>query len=286
MADEDRLKQAIALVRAGDVKTGGTILHDLLRNDRNIELAWLWLTACVDSVEDKRYCLNEVLRINPDNEHARKGLDHLSPPPEPTYDSRVDEQPGDNEVLARLETATNTPQATPQQAAQPAQPIITPPARPAIQPTRAAASAPAVRTARSNGSNSGLLLAALVILLLIAVAGMALILMNPGWIEGLTSQPTDLTQGYQVEYIVTGSAERVQVSYNNAANQAQILEVRQLPFSRKVDVPPGSKPNIVMTVQNLTSFGTINCEIKINGVSKTTNHSSAANGFSSCSTLP
>lgn len=285
MANEDQLKQAIALIRAGELKTGGTILHDLLRTDRDIELAWLWLTACVDSVDDKRYCLNEVLRINPDNEHARMGLDRLGQSPNQVPEPPTAEQTSDSEVLARLDVATSTAQVAAQPEPPVVQPVVSPPARPAVQPARAApASRPAPTT--RTGSNNGLLLAVLVILLVIAVSGMAVLLMNPRLIVGTSDQPTDKTQGFQVEYIVTGSAERVQVSYTNAANQTEILEVRQLPFSKKVDVAQGSTPRIVVTVQNLTSYGAISCEIKINQVSKTTNNSSAPNGFTSCSTLP
>lgn len=51
--------------------------------------AWLWLSAVVDSEEDKRVCLENVLHIDPDNASAQKGLKMLdaqrpsAPPPAP-----------------------------------------------------------------------------------------------------------------------------------------------------------------------------------------------------------
>jgi hypothetical protein len=46
-------------------------------DDQN-ETAWLWLSACVDSVEEQRICLENVLLLNPNNAKARRGLDALS----------------------------------------------------------------------------------------------------------------------------------------------------------------------------------------------------------------
>jgi hypothetical protein len=54
------------------------------------EDGWLWLSGVVDSPEDQRTCLENVLAVNPANEKARKGLEFLSgkrpanPAPEPS----------------------------------------------------------------------------------------------------------------------------------------------------------------------------------------------------------
>lgn len=72
------LKKAISLIKSGDKSQGGKILANLVKNDPENELAWLWLSACFTDIEQKRYCLNKVLEINPDNLQARNQLDKLT----------------------------------------------------------------------------------------------------------------------------------------------------------------------------------------------------------------
>ncbi|MEW5956079.1 MAG: thermonuclease family protein [Chloroflexota bacterium] len=77
------LEQAIAKIKAGDKVTGREYLADILQNDPSNEKAWLWLAAAVESDERRRYCLERVLEINPDNQAARRGLATLPPSPAP-----------------------------------------------------------------------------------------------------------------------------------------------------------------------------------------------------------
>ncbi len=44
---------------------------------RNAE-AWLWLSGVVDFPQQVRYCLERTLRIDPDNERARRGIEWLN----------------------------------------------------------------------------------------------------------------------------------------------------------------------------------------------------------------
>jgi predicted Zn-dependent protease len=81
MAHEEELKQAIALIKSGMKQDSIPILKGILKTDRNNERAWLWLSACVEKTEDKKYCLGEVLRINPNNEGAKIALGRLEPAP-------------------------------------------------------------------------------------------------------------------------------------------------------------------------------------------------------------
>jgi hypothetical protein len=64
------LQQAIQLIKSGDKKTGGEILAKLVTLDPDNEGAWLWLSACVAPIEQKKYCLKQVLKINPNNKDA------------------------------------------------------------------------------------------------------------------------------------------------------------------------------------------------------------------------
>jgi hypothetical protein len=67
--------------------------------DQYNEQAWLWLSAVVDSPEEQRTCLENVLAINPANERARQGLDILSKKGG-TTPQMTGPTPSDEDVLA------------------------------------------------------------------------------------------------------------------------------------------------------------------------------------------
>jgi hypothetical protein len=89
------LQQAIAAIRAGDKESGRQLLAGVLQADPCNETAWLWMSAVVDSDEQRRTCLERVLAINPNNEPARRGLERLdvsqSPLPVELQPSRTSE---------------------------------------------------------------------------------------------------------------------------------------------------------------------------------------------------
>ena len=67
------LEDAIQAIRLGNLENGRQILEELLEIDENDEEVWLWLSAVVDSDEDREICLENVLALNPSNHIARKG---------------------------------------------------------------------------------------------------------------------------------------------------------------------------------------------------------------------
>jgi TM2 domain-containing membrane protein YozV len=71
------LQQAIAAIKAGDKLTGQRLLAEVIHNDPRNESAWLWMSAVIDSDENRRTCLERVLAINPNNGTARRGLELL-----------------------------------------------------------------------------------------------------------------------------------------------------------------------------------------------------------------
>ncbi|MCB0175796.1 MAG: hypothetical protein KDJ97_35155 [Anaerolineae bacterium] len=80
------LKQPIALIKSGDKEQARPILASILKADGQNEQAWLWLSACFDSDVQRRHCLENVLRINPNSELAQHGLALLAqkqPPARP-----------------------------------------------------------------------------------------------------------------------------------------------------------------------------------------------------------
>jgi hypothetical protein len=72
------LQTAIASVHSGDKETAQRLLAQVIRDDPQNATAWLWMSSVTDSDEYRRYCLEQVLTINPHNETAQRGLEALS----------------------------------------------------------------------------------------------------------------------------------------------------------------------------------------------------------------
>jgi hypothetical protein len=85
---EGLIKEGIRAYRAKNKAEARALFEKASELDQYSEQAWLWLSAVVDTEEDQRVCLENVLFINPENVNARKGLAVLQknapPPPEPT----------------------------------------------------------------------------------------------------------------------------------------------------------------------------------------------------------
>ncbi|WP_322798285.1 tetratricopeptide repeat protein [Thermoflexus sp.] len=81
-----KLREAIELVKKGDKISARQMLVEILRADPKNELAWLWLSVCVDDMEQKKYCLKRALSINPNSQYARKALAKLNQSSNP-YDA-------------------------------------------------------------------------------------------------------------------------------------------------------------------------------------------------------
>ncbi len=77
MATDDLLKQGIATLKAGRKAEAHKLLMQVTQQDERNETAWLWLSGAVDTDEERRTCLENVLAINPNNGVARRGLESL-----------------------------------------------------------------------------------------------------------------------------------------------------------------------------------------------------------------
>ncbi|MFW5748498.1 MAG: tetratricopeptide repeat protein [Chloroflexota bacterium] len=71
------VKEAIRAYRAGKVDEAQALLMRATELDDQNEHAWMWLSAVVESVEDKMVCMENVLIINPNNVDAQRGLELL-----------------------------------------------------------------------------------------------------------------------------------------------------------------------------------------------------------------
>lgn len=72
-----KLKAGIEAAQQGDKRTARNLLKQVLAEDEKNELAWMWLASAVETLEERRACLQKVLQINPDNTRAREALSRL-----------------------------------------------------------------------------------------------------------------------------------------------------------------------------------------------------------------
>lgn len=79
---EAMIRAGIDAFRAGNKTDARALLERAIELDEYNEMAWLWLAAVVETPEEQRTCLENVLVINPDSERARQGLKSLGVDPD------------------------------------------------------------------------------------------------------------------------------------------------------------------------------------------------------------
>ena len=77
MTTDDLLKQGIAALNQGRKAEARQLLMQVVQQDERNEMGWLWLSGAVDTDEERRICLENVLMINPNSGAARRGLSSL-----------------------------------------------------------------------------------------------------------------------------------------------------------------------------------------------------------------
>ncbi len=81
--DNQFLVEGIAAARRGERAKARDKFTRYLRYDQKNEQAWLWMSSVVESDRERVYCLNAVLKLNPNNKAAKRGLALLGAlPPE------------------------------------------------------------------------------------------------------------------------------------------------------------------------------------------------------------
>ena len=70
----DLLQQGIAAARSGQRALARQLFVRVIQADQYNDEAWVWLAGVVDDPADMRRCLQQALRINPLNSHARQGI--------------------------------------------------------------------------------------------------------------------------------------------------------------------------------------------------------------------
>jgi tetratricopeptide (TPR) repeat protein len=74
MADNSMFQEALQAIHDGQRARARDLLTRLLRTNQNEPEYWLWMSAVVDSASEKKYCLENLLRLDPNNQHAKRGL--------------------------------------------------------------------------------------------------------------------------------------------------------------------------------------------------------------------
>jgi tetratricopeptide (TPR) repeat protein len=77
--EEDGVQRAITLINAGKKSQAEALLNNMLKSNCDDENVWLWLGYCSDLPDQKKYCYQEMLRINPNNGFAKNALKQLEP---------------------------------------------------------------------------------------------------------------------------------------------------------------------------------------------------------------
>ena len=73
----ERLLDAIDLIKDNQIQEARALLRSIIQEDSNFEDAWLWMSVVVDVLDQSIVCLDNVLRINPDNWQAAGALHRL-----------------------------------------------------------------------------------------------------------------------------------------------------------------------------------------------------------------
>jgi tetratricopeptide (TPR) repeat protein len=100
------LRDGIAALKAGRREQARALLMQVVEQDDQNEKAWLWLSGAVETDDDRRVCLENVLTLNPGHAAARQGLAKLASPQTGSQPT-----PAGEEIVMRREHAPISPAA-------------------------------------------------------------------------------------------------------------------------------------------------------------------------------
>ncbi len=187
-----RLDDAIEAIRTGNTELGRQILEEILEEEENNEEVWLWLSSVVDTDEDREICLENVLALNPDNVVAQRGLEALQRGTFNVHDI-VNEALGEEEGMVET-TFIDEFVITEEEAATEEDDLVLP-------STMAPAEAKKKKkAAKKGGPNLRLILLGLfVVVIVLALAGLAAVNLFFGGDEGEGQPPEGQPQAVPAE---------------------------------------------------------------------------------------
>jgi tetratricopeptide (TPR) repeat protein len=110
MADDMLYQEAIKAIQKGDKTLARDLLTRLIKTEPQNSDYWLHLSTVVDSVKERTYCLQEVIRRDPKNLTARQGLILMGAPVE--ADQSIENIPSPRRNWNALWLDRLTPQKT------------------------------------------------------------------------------------------------------------------------------------------------------------------------------
>jgi tetratricopeptide (TPR) repeat protein len=75
--EEKMLSEARAALESGDKNHARDLLTRLIKSNKNDPRVWLLMSAAVETSKERIFCLSESLRLDPQNQQARRGLTAL-----------------------------------------------------------------------------------------------------------------------------------------------------------------------------------------------------------------
>ena len=75
---QEKLRLGIEAARKGDKVNAQKLLRQVTAGDGDNEVAWMWLASVSETIQERRACLEQTLRINPGNTRAQQALEQLS----------------------------------------------------------------------------------------------------------------------------------------------------------------------------------------------------------------
>lgn len=109
--DETMFREVMGAIDQGQRARARDLLTRLLKTDqKNIEY-WLWMSSVVDTPQERIYCLESILRLEPNNPIARRGLilagalspgDNVTPAPVPRRKWNITEIQAELEPQRRI----------------------------------------------------------------------------------------------------------------------------------------------------------------------------------------
>ena len=78
---DDKLKRVDSLIKEGKEDEARGILIQMLKQNPKNDEAWVWLASITSDREKRQKCIEEALKINPNNATAKRVLQKMAAPP-------------------------------------------------------------------------------------------------------------------------------------------------------------------------------------------------------------
>jgi len=113
MSEEELLKAGISAARSGNMAEAASLFAQIVKQHPTSEQGWFFLGMSCSTTEQRKYCLNRVLSLNPNNMEAIKQLAALSKSdPQPSIVSPSAPKPSASTAITRNGIQENNVKST------------------------------------------------------------------------------------------------------------------------------------------------------------------------------